>query len=179
MLIACVDKEEISQLKNDLRTAFEVKDLGEAKKILRIKIKRDRNQGTLILSQTGYLKKVLDKFGFENSKPINLPLAPHFKLSVDLCPKTEEEALEMSDVPYSNIVGCLMYLMVCTRPDIASVVSLFSRYMAKPGKAHWQVVKWILRYLKGTMTNGLCYGGAMAANEPSLAELCYALARLD
>ena len=47
----------------------------------------------------------------------------------------------MSRVPYSNIVGSLMYAMVCTRTDIAHAVSVVSRYMANLGKAHWHTVK--------------------------------------
>jgi hypothetical protein len=53
-----------------------------------------------------------------------------------------------------------MYAMVCTRPDIAHVVAVVSRYMNNPGKEHWEVVKWILRYLKGTTTHALCFVGS-------------------
>ena len=60
----------------------------------------------------------------------------------------------MSKVPYASAIGSLMYAMVCTRPDIAravGVVSRFmSRFMSRPGKQHWEAVKWILRYLKGS-----------------------------
>ncbi|XP_075088088.1 secreted RxLR effector protein 161-like [Nicotiana tabacum] len=61
----------------------------------------------------------------------------------------------MSSVPYSSVVGSIMYAMVCTRPDISHAVSVVSRYMACPGKEYWQAVKWILRYLKGTTDVGL------------------------
>nr|GFA45998.1 retrovirus-related Pol polyprotein from transposon TNT 1-94 [Tanacetum cinerariifolium] len=68
-------------------------------------------------------------------------------------------ALEMmSKVPYANAVGSLMYLMVCTRPDIAYAVSVVSRYLANIGKNHWEAVKWILKYLRGTVNMGLVYG---------------------
>ncbi|XP_070039108.1 secreted RxLR effector protein 161-like [Nicotiana tomentosiformis] len=56
----------------------------------------------------------------------------------------------MSKVSYASAVGSLMYVMVCTRPDIAYAVGVVSRYMSYPGKEHWEGVKWILRYLKGT-----------------------------
>uniref|UniRef100_A0A3Q7IX76 Reverse transcriptase Ty1/copia-type domain-containing protein n=1 Tax=Solanum lycopersicum TaxID=4081 RepID=A0A3Q7IX76_SOLLC len=55
-------------------------------------------------------------------------------------------------------VGSLMYAMVCTRPDIAHVVGVVSRYMANPGKEHWEAVKWLLRYLRGTSSTSLCFG---------------------
>ena len=65
----------------------------------------------------------------------------------------------MSKVPYSSTVGSLMYAMVCTRPDIAHAVGIVSRYMNDPGKEHWMSVKWILRYLRGTTSHALCFGG--------------------
>jgi hypothetical protein len=77
-----------------------------------------------------------------------------------MCPKTQEEIEYMSRVPYSSAVGSLMYAMVCTRPDIAHAVGVVSRYMKNPGKEHWEVVKWILRYLRGTATHALFFGGS-------------------
>ena len=71
------------------------------------------------------------------------PLAAHFKLSSSLVPKTIEEESYMEKVPYSSAVGSLMYAMVCTRPNISHAVSVVSRYMANPRKAHWHAVKWI------------------------------------
>ena len=66
----------------------------------------------------------------------------------------------MSKVPYALVVGSLTYAMVCTRPDIAHAVRVVSRYMKNPGKGHWMAVKWILRYLKGTTNQALCFGGS-------------------
>ena len=66
----------------------------------------------------------------------------------------------MTKVPYASSVGILMYAMVYTRPDIAHVVGVVSRYMNNPGKEHWMPVKWILRYLKGTTNQALCFGGS-------------------
>ncbi|XP_070677997.1 secreted RxLR effector protein 161-like [Malus domestica] len=63
----------------------------------------------------------------------------------------------MQDVPYSSLVGGLMYAMVCTRPDIAHAVGLVSRFMHNPGKMHWEAAKWILRYLHGTRNTGICF----------------------
>ena len=63
----------------------------------------------------------------------------------------------MSSVPYANAVGCVMYLMVCTRPNISFAVSDVSRFISNPGKQHWEALKWILRYIKGTSSIGLEY----------------------
>ena len=158
MLIASRNQGEICRLKAQLSKEFEMKDLGEAKKILGMEIARDRQRGTLYLTQKQYLKKVLQRFGmFEKTKPVSTPLAPHFKLSASQCPKTEEEREYMSKVPYSNAVGSLMYAMVRTRPDISHAVGTVSRYMHNPGKEHWQVVKWILRYIQKTLDVGLIF----------------------
>jgi hypothetical protein len=66
----------------------------------------------------------------------------------------------MSKVPYLLTIGSVMYVMVCTRPNIAHVVGFVSRYMNNLGKEHWEVVKWILRYLRGTTTHALYFGGS-------------------
>ena len=67
----------------------------------------------------------------------------------------------MSLVPYEKAVGSLMYLMVCTRPDIALAMGKVSRYMSNPGKVHWEAVKWILRYLESTKDFGLLFDGQL------------------
>ncbi|RDY14466.1 hypothetical protein CR513_00466, partial [Mucuna pruriens] len=94
----------------------------------------------------------------DNAKPAHVPIAGHFKLSKSQCPKNEEEREEMNKVPYSSAVGSLMYAMVCTRPDIGYAVGVVSRFLSDPGKEHWEAVKWILRYLRGTAKRSLCFG---------------------
>jgi hypothetical protein len=156
MLIACKSIVEIDRLKTQLKNEFEMKDLGEAKKILGMEITRERARGIVCLTQKQYLKKVLKRFGMDhNTKPTTTPLAPHFKLSAAMSPSTDEERDHMAHVPYSNLVSSLMYAMVCTRPDISQAVSMVSRYMHAPGKGHWQAAKWILRYILGTVDVGL------------------------
>jgi len=65
----------------------------------------------------------------QNAKLVRIPLASHFKLSKEVCPKTQEEMAHMSRVPYAYVVGSLMYAMVCTRPNIAHAVGVVSRYI--------------------------------------------------
>ena len=92
-----------------------------------------------------------------NAKPVSKPFSSHFKLSKEMCPKTQEDMDYLSKVPYASVIGSLMYSMVCIRPDIAHAVGVVSRYMNNPGKEHWMAVKWILRYLKGTTDQALCF----------------------
>ena len=76
----------------------------------------------------------------QDAKPVSTPLASHFKLSKEMCPKTWEEIEYMYKVPYSSTIGSLMYAMVCTRPNIAHAMGVVSRYMNNPCKEHWKAV---------------------------------------
>ena len=118
-----------------------MKDLGVAKQILGMRIIRDKANGTLKLSQSEYVKKVLSKFNMNEAKPMSTPLGSHFKLNQEQTPKIEEERDHMSKVPYTSAIGSLMYAMVCTRPDIAHAMGVVSKFMSRPGKQHWEAVK--------------------------------------
>ncbi|GJZ73111.1 zinc finger, CCHC-type containing protein [Tanacetum coccineum] len=112
---------------------FDMKELGLARKILGMEIVRDRGSQTLKVSQPGYVQKILNNYRVDNGKSASMPLGAHFKVYLKDCPSSEWNVERMSKVPYANTVGSLMYLMVCTRPDIGYVVSIVSRYLANPG----------------------------------------------
>ena len=67
------------------------------------------------------------------------------------CPKKEEEKQAMSKVPYRSAIGALMYLAVCTRPDIAPAVHKLAKHVVNPGPAHWKATKRVMRYLQHTI----------------------------
>ncbi|CAJ2628030.1 unnamed protein product [Trifolium pratense] len=156
-LMASSDKQEIQQLKEKLNGEFEMKDLGNAKRILGMDILRDRSKGELFLSQHDYLKKVVERFRMTDSKVVNTPLGHHSKLSIKQCPQSEDERKKMESTPYASGVGSIMYGMVCSRPDLSYAISVVSRFMANPGQVHWQALKWVLRYLNGSLKDGLKY----------------------
>ena len=160
MLVAGSNMDHIKGLKCQLAHAFSMKDLGAAKQIIGMKISKDRQNRTLTLSQADYLEKVLQRFSMEHAKAVSTPLPGHLKLTKEMCPTTKVEEDNMSKVPYASAVGSLMYAMVCTRPDIAHAVGVVSRYMSHPGIEHWNAVKWILRYLRGTSNKCLHFGGS-------------------
>ena len=141
MFIAGSRIEEINNLKKQLSKQFAMKDLGVAKQILGMRIIRNKANGTLKLSQLEYVKKVVSRFNMNEAKSVSTPLGSHFKLSKEQSPKIEEERDHMSKVPYASTIGSLMYVMVCTRPDIAHAVGVVSRLISRPGKQHWEVVK--------------------------------------
>ncbi|KAG9453140.1 hypothetical protein H6P81_006044 [Aristolochia fimbriata] len=157
MFIAAKEMVEIQKLKTQLKGEFEMKDLGVAKQNLGMEINKDRRGGTLYLSQRKYVEKALERLSMKNAKPVSTPFAAHFRLSLALSPQKEEDKNYMTHVPYTSAVSSLMYAMVCTRPDICHAVSVVSRYMSNPGREHWQAVKWILRYLRGTSSTCLAF----------------------
>ena len=157
MLIAGSSITEINRLKQQLAEHFEMKDLGPAKQILGMRIFRNRSEGVLKLSQEKYIEKLLDRFNVGDAKTRNTPLGTHLKFSKKQSPQSDEETCYMSRVPYASAVGSLMYAMVSTRPDIAHAVGVVSRFLSNPGKEHWEGVKWILKYLKGTSGMCLCF----------------------
>lgn len=157
ILIASVNKVEVQKLKKVLSDEFDMKDLGDAKKILGMEITRDRANRKLNVSQEGYLWRVLDKFNMDQCKAVATPLGAHFvlKTATDVELRDQEEC--MRKIPYQNAVGSIMYSMVGTRPDLAHVVGVISRFMSRPIKDHWQAVKWALRYIKGSVDVCLNY----------------------
>lgn len=119
MLLAIYDKSEIETIKLKLKSEFDMKDLGAAKKILGMHIERNKEKYMLFLNQHNYVIKVLKKFDMHDYKPVTLPLANQNKLSSECCPKIEEEYARMFKIPYANVIGTVMYLMICTRHDLA------------------------------------------------------------
>lgn len=155
MLIARVSIHEIDKLKKELLEEFAMKDLGATKQILGMRITRDRE--ILKLSQEEYVKKKLNRFNMAREKPVSTPLAGHFRLSKDQSALTEQNQVYMAKVSYTFAIGSLMYVMICTRPNIGHVVGVVRKYMSNLGKQHWEAMKWIHRYLSGTIESTLCF----------------------
>ncbi|CAI7880590.1 unnamed protein product [Closterium sp. NIES-54] len=123
---------------------------------LGLQITRDRAQRTITLTQSHMVQQVLQRFDFTYSSPQATPLSTRHSLSA----LPSDESVEPSG-PYPELVGCLMYLMTCTRPDLAYPLSILARYVA-PGRhrpEHMAAAKRVLRYLCSTSGLGLVLGG--------------------
>ena len=154
ILIASKDSSLIQQIKKKLMATFDARDLGEAATYLGMNIIRDRGSGTIKISQSRLITDLISKFGMCDGKTRSIPLSQSIKLSKD-----EGEPLDKTKYPYSELVGSLMYLSVCTRPDIAYAASALARYMSNPTTVHWQAAKGVLRYLASTPDWGITFGG--------------------
>jgi len=160
ILLARNNLEFINATKQWLSSVFEMKDMGEARYVLGVKIVRNRPKKLLGMCQEAYIKRVLERFRMHHFKPIDTPVEKGLTLSLDQCPKTDQEKEKMKYVSYASAVGSLIYAMLCTRPDICFAVGLVSSYRSNPGPTYWQAVKRIMRYLRGTIDLVLCYQGA-------------------
>ena len=128
MLIVGSDDKMITSTKNMLNSRFDMKEMGLADVILGIKIKRTSDG--LVLSQSHYVDNILGKFDKDKSgiarTPVDVTL--HF---------SKNKGESVAQVEYSRVIRSLMYLMSCTRPDIAYAVNKLSRYTSNPGAMHW------------------------------------------
>jgi hypothetical protein len=157
LLIAGPDMEEIHGVKKILTNRFKMTDLGSCSYYLGMQVTRDRLNRTIKLSQRGYLENVLEQFGMSDCKPVATPMetsAKHMVRSEDHWMAKPEDRQR-----YQSAVGSLMYAMMGTRPDIAFAVSAVSRFASNPNDQHWNAVKRILRYLKGSLELQLTFSG--------------------
>ncbi|CAI7895739.1 unnamed protein product [Closterium sp. NIES-53] len=156
LVIATADTEALTLVKSELQKRHTCTDLGELRNYLGLQITRDRARRTITLTQSHMVHQVLQRFGFQFSSPQPTPLSTGHSLSAPPL----DESVEPSG-PYPLLVCCLMYLMTCTRPDLAYPLSLLARYVApdRHRKVHWDAAKRVLCYLCSTSSMGLVLGG--------------------
>ncbi|RYG14182.1 MAG: hypothetical protein EOO07_16995, partial [Chitinophagaceae bacterium] len=115
-----------NEVKRDISSIFEIKYLGEVKFYLGIEISRS-NDGIFSINQQNYIKKVISDFGLDEAKISPIPLEPGYKKIQNTC----TEFLP-SNEQYQKLIGCLLYLSINTRPDIAVSVALLAQKTSKP-----------------------------------------------
>lgn len=135
------------KIKESLRQEFEITDLGPAQHILGMKL--SRKDSGFSLDQSNYIQKLLKRFRMEDCKPAGTPMETGLKLP--------QETQKDDTYNYRELVGSLMYIAVCTRPDISHAVSYLSQFNNCFGEVHWKAAKRVLRYLKGTINLSLVF----------------------
>lgn len=157
ILLFTNDEYSKIDLKTKLANAFKMKDLGVVTSVLGMNIVRDLKCGTISIDQSHYITEILERFGMQDCHPVLSPMDINVKLSKDTCPNTVVDRNYMENIPYQEAVGSLMYAAQVSRPDICFALSVVSRFNHNPSKIHWQAVKRIFRYLKGTTNTKLVY----------------------
>ncbi|CAI7874930.1 unnamed protein product [Closterium sp. NIES-53] len=130
LVFATTDTKVLILVKSELPKRHTCTDLGELRSYLGLQITRDRARRTITLTQSHMVHQVLQRFGFQFSSPQHTPLSTGPSLSAP----NSDESIELSCL-YPELVVCLMYLMTCTRPDLAYPLSLLVRYVAPDNKA--------------------------------------------
>ncbi|GJZ41118.1 retrotransposon protein, putative, ty1-copia subclass, partial [Tanacetum coccineum] len=120
------------------------KDLGEATFILGIKIYRDRLKRLIRLSQNAYMDKILKRYKMDNSKRGTIPMQERLDLNKSQGAQMPKEVNRMKNVPYTLAVGSIMYVVRCTRPDVAFAQNITNWFQQNSGESHWTAVKNIL-----------------------------------
>src|SRR6202522_727053 len=149
----------ILRFKIEISKFISITNLDELHWILGIEVKCVREHYTIHLSQRSYINSILRRYGFEDLKPVSLPMKTSIRLTSAQSPTTTQEITHMQNIPYQEAVGLLMYVSLGTQPDITYAVQSVSRFSKNPGQAHWEAVKRIFSYLKGTKEFWLTYGG--------------------
>jgi hypothetical protein len=167
LIIAAKDAQVLIRIKKALQAKYEMKDLGTAQWCLGMRIVWDENKKWIQLDQKNYIEEVLAKFQMEMAKPIETPMEQN--ASAWQYPGEHVKSLSQKGL-YRTVIGCLNYLATNTRPDIAFATAWLGKFVEEPKEVHWQAVKRILRYLKGTSELGIRYkrGGA----SPNYLDMC-------
>ncbi|MBW0535649.1 hypothetical protein O181_075364 [Austropuccinia psidii MF-1] len=152
--------KDVSIFKEELKSEFEIKDVGPADLMLGIKVTHFSEH--VSLDQGHFIESLLELYGMDSCKPVATPLLPN----THLVPATEQELVkfEMLGVNYQSAIGSINYLSTGTRPDLSYAVSSLSQFLEKPGFLQWQAFLHVLRYLKGTLNVGLVYSGGCSVD---------------
>lgn len=154
ILIAAPTEADVEKIKEGLLATFEARDLGEATFFLGMDIRRDRQERTIKLSQERMTTALVERFRLQDCKPRSLPLGTGVRLCND-----DGELLTDEKGSYATLVGSLLYISVCTRPDISQAVGVLSRFMQNPTVVHQQAALGVLKYLAGSVGIGITFGG--------------------
>ncbi|GAA5861420.1 hypothetical protein JCM5353_003799, partial [Sporobolomyces roseus] len=147
---------------NEISTRLEGKlKLVDNSLFLGMRIRRHED-GSVELDQTHYIKSILDRFFPNGLSPISTPLDSSYS---SITAATEDERFEC---PYRELLGALMYLSSCTRPDLAFPLSFAARFASCPAQRHWSTLKHICRYLSGTSSLGLRYSPSHSPFSPDM-----------
>jgi hypothetical protein len=146
-------------IQKQLRERFEISDLGPINWLLGVSITRNLTAHTISLGQQAYVEQILNRFGLTDAHVATTPMEVGIDLSFD-SPQVSAISLTPAEkTKYREMIGCLMYAAVMTRPDISFAVSNLSQYLDAPRTTHLHAVTRVFRYLSGTNNLKLVLGG--------------------
>jgi hypothetical protein len=154
MIILADDIQVVRDFKAGIEKRWEIKDLGEVRRILGLEITRDRAKRTIKIAQEVYTDEIITEYGLTDARDAKTP-----PVSLEMLEPTSETDILADTDQYRRVIGKLLYLMRGSRPDICFAVSRLSRYIARPAEKHWRGAMQVLRYVKGTRKFGISFSG--------------------
>ena len=145
------------EFKTELQQEFDLSSSADSDVFLGITIDRLRD-GAIKISQQRYVDDIVASFLGDGDKVSKVPYVVSWKLSKDMGPQTTKEKKAMEEIPYRRLIGMLLHLANCTRPDISAAVGILGKFNANPGMKHWKAALEVVKYLKGTANYGVVYG---------------------
>lgn len=172
LIVASKHNELLISCEKILKDKFPIKNLGNIQNYLGLHIKRDKD-GNFAINQTKYINKVINNFGLSEAKSSPIPISVSYE-------KGDDSEILINNEKYQQLIGCLLYISVNTRPDISASVSILAQKVLKPNSEDWNELKRILRYLKGTANYSLVLGRTDSCEELiGYADANWAESRLD
>jgi hypothetical protein len=198
-LAGCRTQAHVDSLRKSLEKKFPLSHFGEVKYVLAMAVDYDRKGGVLKLSQSAYINQLVKSFKLENASSADIPHIPGARLTKAQCPKstavhtsTKEPRYRPFESPnplkpkkpsksednsphpdlhrFRELIGSLLYVSRCTRPDIIPALREVSQFCCNPGHAHYRAALRILRYLKGTSKFALTFRRKRSnASDPTIA----------
>ncbi|GJU10622.1 retrovirus-related pol polyprotein from transposon TNT 1-94 [Tanacetum coccineum] len=148
IIFASTNTAMCNEFANQMTTKFKMSMMGQMSFFLGLQI--SQSPRGIFINQSKYASEIVKKYGMLTTDSVDTPLVEKSKLDEDL------QGTQVDATLYRGMIGSLMYL-TSSRPDLIHAVCLCARYQAKPTEKHLQAVKWIFRYLKGTINMGLWY----------------------
>ena len=159
LLIASEDGAAVDAFKAAISKRFKMSDLGLAHHCLGMRIVQDPAKAMVSIDQEQYVKELLAKQGMADCRAVSTPLPVRAELTAGAIDDGDLQLDEDCAHRFREITGSLLYLVACTRPDLAVATNQLSRCMKAPFQSHLTAAKHVLRYLKGCSSLGLCYHG--------------------
>ena len=164
VLVTCIvddfvitgDDPACQRFKREIAKEWEMTDEGKLFWCLNLRVTRDIQRGLLKIDQAQYVDEILKRFNMQNCNPRQTPMREKPVLSQDMCPDSDPTNKDKTVFPYASAIGSLLYLRL-TRPDILVAISILARFMKNPQRKHWDAVKDVFKYLKGSRNRGLMY----------------------
>lgn len=151
MFLSCRNSRKLEEVVEKLSKEFKVKDMGQVSKFLGLRIDYKQEKGYLSIDQEELILKIANRFCLDNIKSTNVPMEKGLVCEINEDPKCSTK------LPYKELFGCLMYIMIGSRPDICYAISFFGTFQSNPTEEQFKYLLRVLKYLYCTSSKRLVF----------------------